>query len=96
MPMGRPAIDPQPHGTHQAGASANACLAAAMVRRTSSSVCAALRNAASNCEGGRYTPLSSMERKKRPKASVSDLDAEVQSVTGAGVKNQVNIEPTRL
>ncbi len=41
-------------------------------------------------------PLSSIERKKRPKASVSDLAAEVQSVTGPGAKNQVNIEPTRL
>ena len=31
-----------------------------------------------------------------PKASVSDFEAEFQSVTGPRVKNQVNIEPTRL
>ena len=75
---------------------ANACFAAAIVRCTSSSVCVAPRNAASYCEGGRYTPPSSMPRKNLPKASVFDFDAESQSVTGPGVKNHVNIEPTRL
>src|ERR1017187_7351213 len=74
----------------------NASFAAATVRCTSSSVCAAPRNAASYCEGGRYTPLSSMLRKNFPKASVFDFDAESQSVTGPWLKNQVNIEPTRL
>ncbi|HEY6368990.1 MAG TPA: GTP-binding protein, partial [Candidatus Sulfotelmatobacter sp.] len=53
----------------------NACFAAAIVRCTSSSVCAAPRNAASYCEGGRYTPLSSILRKNFPKASVFDFDA---------------------
>ena len=75
---------------------ANACFAAAMVWWTSFSVWAALRNAASNCDGGRYTPRSSMARKKRAKALVSHLAADVQSVTGPCVKNQVNIDPTRL
>ena len=37
-----------------------------------------------------------MVRKKRPKASVSDLEADSQFVTGPRVKNQVNIDPTRL
>ena len=41
-------------------------------------------------------PFSSMARKKRAKALVSDFAAESQEVTGSGVKNQVNIEPTRL
>ena len=67
-----------------------------MVWWMSFSVWAALRNAASNCDGGRYTPLSSMARKKRAKALVSHLAAEVQLVTGPSVKNQVNIDPTRL
>src|SRR5262249_57311671 len=79
-----------------AATSANACLAAATVFFTSSSVCAALRNAASYCDGGREIPASSIFRKKRPKASVSDFEAEPQSVTGPFVKNHVNIDPTRL
>ena len=37
-----------------------------------------------------------MPRKNFPNASVFDFDAESQSVTGPGVKNQVNIDPTRL
>src|SRR6202050_4016769 len=75
---------------------ANACLAAAIVCRTSSSVWVEPRNAASYCDGGRYTPLSSRLRKNPPKASVLDFDAESQSVTGPGVKNQENIDPTPL
>jgi hypothetical protein len=75
---------------------ANACFAAAIVRCTSSSECVAPKNAASYCEGGKYTPLSSMQRKNLLNASVFDFDAESQSVTGPGVKNHVNIEPTRL
>src|SRR5579871_3538391 len=75
---------------------ANACLAAAIVRCTSSSVWVVPRNAASYCEGGRYTPLSSMLRKNFPNAPVFDFDAESQSVTGPCWKNQVNIDPTRL
>src|SRR5258708_25854122 len=67
-----------------------------MVLCTSSSECVAPKNAASYCDGGKYTPLSNMARKKRPNASVFDFDAESQSVTGPGVKNHVNIEPTRL
>ena len=46
-------------------------LAAPIVRRISSSECAAETNAASNCDGARYTPRSSMARKKRPKRAVS-------------------------
>jgi hypothetical protein len=45
---------------------ANACFAAAIVCCTSCSVCVALKNAASYCDGGRYTPLSSMLRKNLP------------------------------
>ena len=40
--------------------------------------------------------LSSMLRKNLPNASVFDFEAESQSVTGPGLKNQVNIDPTRL
>src|SRR5215831_13375894 len=75
-------------------ATANASFAAAIVCWMSSSVCAALKNAASNCDGGRYTPFSSMARKNLPNASVSDFAAESQPVTGQGAKNQVNIDPT--
>src|SRR5581483_181967 len=39
---------------------------------------------------------SSIELKNLPNASVSDFAAEGQSVTGPAVKNQVNIDPTRL
>src|SRR6185312_16818490 len=75
---------------------ANASLAAATVCCTSSSVCAALKKAASNCEGGRYTPASSMARWNFPNALVSLFAAESQSVTGPSWKNHVNIDPTRL
>ena len=54
------------------------------------------KNKMPGCEGGRYTPLSSMLRKNFPNASVSDFEAESQSVTGPGLKNHVNMEPTRL
>src|SRR5229473_5875412 len=75
---------------------ANACFAAAIVRCTSCSVCVEPTNAASYCEGGRYTPPSSMARKNLPNTSVFDFDAESQSVTGPSVKNHVNMDPTRL
>src|SRR5437868_15552207 len=75
---------------------ANANFAAVTVFCTSSSLCAAPRNAASYCDGGRYTPLSSIWRKNLANASVSDFEAESQSVTGPCWKNQVNIDPTRL
>src|SRR5580700_3494890 len=75
---------------------ANACFAAAIVCCTSCSVCVAPRKAASYCDGGKYTPLSSMPRKNFPNASVFDFDALSQSFTGPGVKNHVNIDPTRL
>src|ERR1051326_8603044 len=74
----------------------NACLAAAIVFPASSRVCAALKNAASNCDGGKYIPASSIARKNLPNAIVSHLEAEFQSVTGPAVKNHVNIDPTRL
>src|SRR5256885_6963065 len=63
-------------------AAANASFAAAIVRCTSSSLCAVPKNAASYCDGGRYTPLSSMLRKTFANTSVFDFDAESQSVTG--------------
>ena len=37
-----------------------------------------------------------MLRKNFPNASVFYFDAESQSVTGPGLKNHVNIDPTRL
>ena len=52
--------------------------------------------AASNCEGGSQTPASSMARWKRPKAAVSEVAAVVVVGDRLGVKNQVNMEPTRL
>jgi hypothetical protein len=70
--------------------------AAEIVFWRSSSVWVALRKAASNCEGGRKMLESSIARKKRAKAAVSDFEADSQSVTVSGVKNHVNIEPTRL
>src|ERR1017187_8097933 len=70
--------------------------AAAIVFAISSSVCAALTNAASNCEGARYTPRSSIFRKNRPNRAVSHFFADSQSVTGPSVKKNVNIEPTRF
>src|SRR5580698_1714277 len=70
--------------------------AAATVFCTSSSLCAAPRKAASYCDGGRYTPQSSMLRKNFANNAVFDFEAESQSVTGPGLKNHVNIDPTRL
>src|SRR5579864_3042235 len=75
---------------------ANACFAAAIVRCTSSSEWVAPRNAASYCDGGKYTPASNIARKNFPNASVFDFEAESQSVTGPFWKNQVNIDPTRF
>src|SRR5580700_7414911 len=69
------------HNTYPRTA-ANATFAAATVRCTSSSVWVIPKNAATYCEGGKYTPLSSMLRKNFPNASVFDFDAESQSVTG--------------
>ena len=53
-------------------------------------------NAASNWLGGNQTPASIMRWWKRAKASLSEALAEAKSVTGPAVKNQMNIEPTRL
>ena len=53
-----------------------AFLATLMVLSTSFSLCAAERNQASNCEGGGYTPPSSMARKNRPYATVSAVSAD--------------------
>ncbi len=52
-----PIVDETSHFTNNrssyAAAITNACFAAAMVCSTSRSVCAAPKNAASNCEGGK-------------------------------------------
>ena len=61
---------------------ASASRAAATVSSISCSVWAALRKAASNCEGGSQTPAFSMARWKRPNCSVSQPAALSQSVTG--------------
>ena len=50
---------------------ANASRAAAMVTSTSSVVCASERKAASNCDGARLTPRSSMARKNVPYRAAS-------------------------
>ena len=80
----------------QAATSRRADRTASIVLSISSSVCAKLTNAHSNCEGARYTPSSSIDRKKRPYRSVSHLLALGQSVTGPSVKKAVSIEPTRF
>src|SRR3954469_22296931 len=49
----------------------NASAAAAIVCATSASSCASETKAASNCDGARYTPRSSMAWKNRPKRAVS-------------------------
>src|SRR3569623_1503453 len=56
--------------------SARADLAAAPICSTSSSVCASDTKAASNCEGGRNTPISRMRRKYSPTRAVSAVFAE--------------------
>src|SRR5262245_37868845 len=70
--------------------------AASIVRSMISSVCAIETKAASNCDGARYTPSSSMAWKKRAKASRLLRLAVAQSRTGSEVKKVVNMEPTRL
>src|SRR5262245_39051350 len=75
---------------------ANALRAASTVRSMISSVCAVETKAASNCDGARYTPSSSMAWKNRAKASRSLRLAVAQSRTVSEVKKLVNIEPTRL
>src|SRR5262247_4445018 len=70
--------------------------AASIVRSMISSVCEVETKAASNCDGARYTPSSSMAWKNRAKASRLLRLAEAQSRTGSEVKKVVNIEPTRL
>src|SRR5690606_25694600 len=61
---------------------ANAAVTTATVRSMSSSVCATERKAASNWEGGQYTPLSSTRVCQRPNRSRSERSASVQLRTG--------------
>ena len=75
---------------------ASAPLAASSAIFTSASPCAAPTKAASYWLGGSQTPASNIRRWKRPNASVSEVEAVAKSVTGPLVKNQVNIDPTRL
>ena len=59
--------DPGPRGRAAVGASdARASREAERIRSISRSVCAAERKIASNCDGGRRSPASSMAWKKRP------------------------------
>ena len=76
--------------------SAKASPAALSSSSTSCSPCAADTNAASYWLGGGQTPRAIMARWKRAKAAVSDVLALAKSVTFCGVKNHVNMLPTRL
>src|SRR2546423_15622495 len=58
--------------------------------------CAAEKNAASSCDGGKYTPSPSIRWKNRANFSRFEVFAELKSNTGPSVKNRVHIEPTRL
>src|SRR3989442_4358044 len=57
--------------------------------------CAADTNQASNCDGGRSTPASSMEWKKRAKAPASEVLASVKLRGGRPRKKSVSNDPTR-
>src|ERR1700694_1522173 len=70
--------------------------AASSNNSTSAIPCAVLTNAASNWLGGSQTPASIIARWNLPNRAVSEVAALSKSVTGAGVKNQVNIDPTRF
>ena len=66
------------------------------VSSISASVCAVDTNQASNCDGGKYTPLSIMPWKKAPNDSRSVAEALPMSITGFSVKNTVNSPHARL
>mmetsp|Transcript_33614 Transcript_33614/g.85112 ORF Transcript_33614/g.85112 Transcript_33614/m.85112 type:complete len:284 (+) Transcript_33614:745-1596(+) len=69
----------------------NTRLAASMVASMSASVCASDVKPASNCEGARYTPSSSMPRWKRPNLAVSALSASSKLCTGPLQKKKPNM-----
>jgi len=60
--------------------------AASTVLLMSDFECARDRNAASNCDGARFTPFASMLRKNFPNRAVSDVLALAKSVTFLSVK----------
>src|SRR5206468_4751551 len=69
--------------------------AASRVASMTEALCAAETNQASNCEGGRTTPESSILWKKRAKASVSELFAARKFRGACPRKNRVSSDPTR-
>ena len=70
--------------------------AAASVRSKSSGVCTVDTKAASNADGAKYTPCSSIEWKNRAYAAASERVTASQPSTGPGLKNMLNSDPTRL
>src|SRR4051812_23142591 len=74
----------------------SAFFTAANVWAISLSPWASETKAASNCEGGRYTPSSSSVWKKRPNRAESAFRALAASNTGSAVKKAVHMLPTRL
>src|SRR5207248_9466750 len=66
--------------------SANERAAASSVSSSCSSPCASEGNQASYCEGGRYTPWSSIERQKAAWASMSQALTDSRSETSSPVK----------
>src|SRR5205807_5478556 len=87
----RSGIDRLAPGGVEKPAHAIASIVASMTDRS----CAADTNKASNCDGGRSTPASSMEWKKRAKAAVSEALASRKFRGGRSLKNKVRSEPTR-
>src|SRR5438270_125546 len=55
--------------------------------------CAAEKNAASSCEGGRYTPSRRIRWKTRANFSRFERSADSKSVTGPSLKKIIHIEP---
>src|SRR5690242_6136287 len=74
---------------------AKAADAASTVLAMSSSLCAAPTMAASNCEGGQYTPAPSNAACHAANRFVSDAAASPHDRTGSLRKKTVSIEPMR-
>ena len=88
-----------PAGAHEAvvhaALASNATRAAAIVASISAGPWAIDGNHASNCDGGRNTPWSSIEPKKRAYAARSAASASAASVGTVGRKKTVSSGPTR-
>src|SRR3970282_91284 len=85
----------QRDANHFARIARKALSAACTVASISSSPCAIDMNPASNCDGAKYTPCSSMARKNAAYCFVSAVLAVAPLTTGRTVKKAVNIVPTR-